>query len=90
VVRTPLKDDPLLRSWHELNGLSGRELLELENMERTEANGESEALSLAYRRCEYVTQLFSKTFYLGTSLMDRAARQYVWAIYAWCRRTGIA
>ena len=43
--------------------------------------------TLAYRRCEYVTQLFSKTFYMGTSLMPIEARKHVWAIYAWCRRT---
>ena len=49
---------------------------------------EQRALSLAYRRCEYVTKLFSKTFYMGTSLMEPAARKHVWAIYAWCRRTG--
>ena len=38
-------------------------------------------------RCEYVTKLFSKTFYTGTSLMDKDARKHVWAIYTWCRRT---
>ena len=38
-------------------------------------------------RCEYVTKLFSKTFYTGTSLMEKDARQHVWAIYTWCRRT---
>jgi hypothetical protein len=89
VGRTPLKEDPLLRSWNELKGLSKRDLLELEDIERAETNRESKALSLAYRRCEYVTQLFSKTFYMGTSLMESAARQHVWAIYAWCRRTGM-
>ena len=47
----------------------------------------AQALDLAYRRCEYVTQLFSKTFYVGSSLMPVEARKHVWAIYAWCRRT---
>jgi len=52
-------------------------------------NGErlQKALSLASKRCEYVTQLFSKTFYMGTSLMRADAREHVWAIYTWCRRT---
>ena len=47
----------------------------------------NKALGLAYRRCEYLTQLFSKTFYMGTSVMPTQARKHVWAIYAWCRRT---
>ena len=34
-----------------------------------------------------MTSLFSKTFYMGTTLMRPDARQHVWAIYAWCRRT---
>jgi phytoene/squalene synthetase len=51
---------------------------------------DSQALNLAYKRCEYVTKLFSKTFYMGTNLLPKHARQQVWAIYAWCRRTGTA
>lgn len=47
----------------------------------------SAAIDLAYKRCEHVTKLFSKTFYMGTSLMRQDARRHVWAIYAWCRRT---
>ena len=43
----------------------------------------NKALNLAYRRCEYLTQLFSKTFYMGTSLMPPQSRKHVWAIYAW-------
>ena len=35
------------------------------------------ALALAYDRCEYVTKLFSKTFYMGTSLMRPDARKHV-------------
>lgn len=44
-------------------------------------------MDVAYARCKYVTNLFSKTFYMGTTLMRPDARQHVWAIYAWCRRT---
>ena len=55
----------------------------------TEVNSDryKKALNLAYRRCEYLTQLFSKTFYMGTSVMPQQSRKHVWAIYAWCRRT---
>eukprot|EP01038_Epipyxis_sp_PR26KG_P005806 gene5806-8012_t len=73
-----------LQNWNELKGLSERELL---TKDTAIVSRDSKALSLAYRRCEYVTQLFSKTFYMGTSLMKFDARPHVWAIYAWCRRT---
>lgn len=70
----------------ELERLSESDLLNksptMDAMARTD-----QALSLAYDRCEYVTNLFSKTFYMGTSLMRPDARKHVWAIYAWCRRT---
>lgn len=73
-----------LSTWKELQGLSEKELFQMpiEDTDRSE-----KALNLAYRRCEYVTQLFSKTFYMGTSLMRPDARKHVWAIYTWCRRT---
>lgn len=77
------RDDGLLGQFDELMGLSDREFLEdVQVPERT-----SKALRLAYDRCEYVTKTFSKTFYMGTSLMRPEARAHVWAIYAWCRRT---
>lgn len=41
----------------------------------------------SYDECERITALFSKTFYLGTSLLSPEKRRAVWAIYAWCRRT---
>ena len=78
---------PLLQKddWNEVRGLSEKELLTGGELDSDSL--ERKALSLAYRRCEYVTKLFSKTFYMGTSLMRPEARQHVWAIYAWCRRT---
>jgi hypothetical protein len=78
----PIKDK--LTTWKELKGLSEKDLLTPggQIVDRSE-----NALKLAYRRCEYVTNLFSKTFYMGTTLMRPDARQHVWAIYAWCRRT---
>lgn len=82
--QTAVSSDPVLQSWNELKGLSEREFL---MKGAITLNKEKRALTLAYRRCEYVTELFSKTFYMGTSLMEPEARQHVWAIYAWCRRT---
>ena len=85
--KAPGQDLPeIMKSWNEMQGLSERGLLEplrsSSNVDRSE-----EALTLAYKRCEYVTKLFSKTFYTGTSLMSKDARKHVWAIYTWCRRT---
>ena len=78
----------LLGQLDELNALSDRDLLEEEgNNSNNNLNRDSVALNLAYKRCEYVTKTFSKTFYMGTSLMRPDAREHVWAIYAWCRRT---
>lgn len=80
-----LGDNSFLSTWNELAGLSEKDLLTTPislDTDRTDR-----ALNLAYRRCEYVTELFSKTFYMGTSLMRKDIRKHVWAIYAWCRRT---
>jgi hypothetical protein len=75
-------------NWNDVKGLSEKELLSSVSSSSADLAGlKKQALNLAYRRCEYVTKLFSKTFYMGTSLMQPEARQHVWAIYAWCRRT---
>jgi 15-cis-phytoene synthase len=78
------EENPILSTWNELQGLSERELIttSTDSLER-----QQKALDIAYRRCEYVTELFSKTFYMGTTLMRRDLRKHVWAIYTWCRRT---
>ena len=74
--------------WNDAKGLSEKELLSIAYGSSADLDGlKKQALNLAYRRCEYVTKLFSKTFYMGTSLMRPEARQHVWAIYSWCRRT---
>ena len=78
-------NSPLLNTFNEVMGLSEREFLGASSS--TNAERYARALALAYRRCEFVTKLFSKTFYMGTSLMRPDARKHVWAIYAWCRRT---
>lgn len=80
----PVKEDrKLLSKWNELKGLSEKELIISSSSSILKDEREDIALTLAYKRCEYVTQLFSKTFYMGTSLMRPDARAHVWAIYAW-------
>ena len=44
-------------------------------------------LQKAYQESGEVTEAFAKTFYLGTTLLPRAAQDAIWAIYVWCRRT---
>jgi len=41
----------------------------------------------AFEESGEVTSAFAKTFYLGTQLMSEEAREAIWAIYVWCRRT---
>eukprot|EP00981_Chlorochromonas_danica_P002231 scaffold437_cov168-Ochromonas_danica.AAC.48 len=79
----PSREDALVQRWKEFQGLSERFLVRGVD----DAGRQDKAVALAYRRCEYVTQLFSKTFYVGSSLMPPESRKHVWAVYAWCRRT---
>ncbi len=44
-------------------------------------------LENAYEICRKETQLWAKTFYLGTLLLPYEKRKAIWAIYVWCRRT---
>jgi 15-cis-phytoene synthase len=44
-------------------------------------------LAQAYEEAGEVTGAFAKTFYMGTMLMPELARQAIWAVYVWCRRT---
>jgi len=44
-------------------------------------------LAKAYEESGEVTEAFAKTFYLGTQLMGKEAKEAIWAIYVWCRRT---
>jgi hypothetical protein len=74
----PVKEDEaLLGRWNELKGLSEKELIIAASRNILKAERTEIALGLAYKRCEYVTQLFSKTFYMGTSLMRPDARAHV-------------
>lgn len=41
----------------------------------------------AYRESGEVTGAFAKTFYMGTMLLGEQAREAIWAVYVWCRRT---
>ena len=86
-----LKTAPgIVSKWKQtVSDLSEIELIKNSEESKNEVSIErtDKAMYLAYNRCEYVTKLFSKTFYVGTSLMRPDARKHVWAIYAWCRRT---
>lgn len=44
-------------------------------------------LRKAYEESGEVTGAFAKTFYMGTMLLPEKAREAIWAIYVWCRRT---
>jgi len=44
-------------------------------------------LDQAYEICRKETQIWAKTFYLGTLLLPQEKRKAIWAIYVWCRRT---
>lgn len=46
-----------------------------------------DALEKAYKQCQEVTKEYSKTFYLGSQLLDKDEQRVVWAIYDWCRST---
>lgn len=46
-----------------------------------------QVLQKTYEECRRITAIFSKTFYLGTTLLSEEKRCAVWAIYTWCRRT---
>lgn len=46
-----------------------------------------EVLRKAYEESGEVTGAFAKTFYMGTMLLPEEAREAIWAIYVWCRRT---
>lgn len=56
-------------------------------MEPANLDLEADMLEEAYIQCQKITQIFAKTFYLGTQLMGEKERKAVWAIYVWCRRT---
>ena len=44
-------------------------------------------LETAYKSCGEITEIYAKTFYLGTKLMTPERQRAIWAIYLWCRRT---
>jgi len=48
---------------------------------------DQQLLSEAYDQCEKVTQMASKTFSFGASLLEQEKKKAMWAIYTWCRRT---
>ena len=47
----------------------------------------SSIMAQAYTESGEVTSAFAKTFFMGTMLLGEAAREAIWAVYVWCRRT---
>lgn len=45
------------------------------------------SLETAYEQCRAITAMHSKSFYIGTKLLDRDTQNHLCAIYTWCRRT---
>lgn len=75
-----------------LRSLAPSNLFEKREFETTEFSTKDKArfnsvLQRAYVESGEVTGAFAKTFYMGTMLMPEAAREAIWAIYVWCRRT---
>jgi len=46
-----------------------------------------DSLESAFKKCQDVTKEHSKTFYLGSQLLEPNEQRVVWAIYNWCRST---
>jgi len=46
-----------------------------------------DSMETAYSKCQAVTKEHSKTFYLGSQLLEPDEQRVVWAIYNWCRST---
>jgi phytoene synthase len=53
----------------------------------TEEEQLNSLLRQSYMESGLVTEAFAKTFYLGTQLLPQEAREAIWAVYVWCRRT---
>jgi len=59
-----------------------------ENVDASSLRSEVDStLVQIYEESGIVTEAFAKTFYLGTQLMSESAREAIWAVYVWCRRT---
>lgn len=55
---------------------------------RTDDNAvNDDVLEDAYSKCQAITREHSKTFYLGSQLLQQDEQRVVWAIYNWCRST---
>lgn len=78
---------PLTKSvmpWDTTTGIQGITLL---GRRMNFLRKRQQLLNKSYEECRRITSLFSKTFYLGTTLLSPEKRKAVWAIYSWCRRT---
>jgi 15-cis-phytoene synthase len=69
---------------HPLLAMAIEALESHEAEERTLASSDL-ALQIAYRICEQVTRVHSRTFFMASSLLPPEKRQATWALYAFCR-----
>jgi Squalene/phytoene synthase len=75
---------PLVEEEEEPSSILSSEAAAATNSNHNKAR---QLLHKAYVESGEVTSAFAKTFYMGTMLLGDEARQSIWAIYVWCRRT---
>jgi len=64
-----------------------RRLFTEEAMSLKKEPKDPKAIESAYTKCKEITSEYSKTFFLGSQLLDEEEQRAVWAIYNWCRST---
>nr|ATQ35978.1 phytoene synthetase [Dumontia simplex] len=84
VVGAPPSAVPAVMPWDTTTGAQGISLL---GRRMLFLRKRAQILAKSYDECRRITALFSKTFYMGTTLLSAEKRRAVWAIYTWCRRT---
>ena len=70
--------------WDTTTGIQGMSYLQ---RRIRHSNRRKQSLRQSYIECERITELFSKTFYMGCTLLEPEKRRAVYSIYTWCRRT---
>lgn len=76
-----------LRSQAPASHFQGLDAADKKHFSSSEIESFKSILSTAYQESGEVTEAFAKTFYLGTQLMAEDAKNAIWAVYVWCRRT---
>lgn len=86
VVVVPTTSAPVVMPWDTTTGRNVHQMSLLDRRFQS-IRKRQQLVNRSYEECRRITALFSKTFYLGTSLLSPEKRRAVWAIYTWCRRT---